>query len=84
MPSKGTPGVRVRIPVDLQERVLRQIASRNAVSDLEPWTFSDFVRVSLERELAKMARSRRPRSSRRKLPSGAVHGAVTDARFGEG
>jgi hypothetical protein len=54
----------VRIALDIQQRVQRQIDSRNYWTQREPWTFSDFVRVALEDKLAKMARSRRRRGRR--------------------
>jgi hypothetical protein len=52
----------VRIPEDLLARIQQQIDSRNAFTAAEPWTLSDWIRVVSERELRKMARSRRRRA----------------------
>jgi hypothetical protein len=84
MPTKGTPAVRVRIPLELQARVQAQIDSRNLWTAQDPWCFSDFVRVALERELAKMARSRRPRRRRRPGRSAELVPHIADALCGEG
>lgn len=59
MPGKGSRIVPVRIPEELLRRVELQIAQRNMVTNEAPWTMSDFVRVSVERNLSKMERSRR-------------------------
>jgi hypothetical protein len=60
--SKGNSTVRARIPPDLENRILLQIAKRNLHSRLQPWTLSDWVRVACEEKLSKMERCRRPRS----------------------
>jgi hypothetical protein len=59
--SRGSPVVPIRIPVELLDRIERQIRQRNHHTHEEPWTLSDFIRVSVERNLSKMCRSRRGR-----------------------
>lgn len=59
--SKGSKIVPVRIPRGLLLRAELQIAARNMVTRDEPWDMSEFIRVSIERNLRKMERSRKPR-----------------------
>lgn len=72
MPSKGTQVYTVRLPPDLVAEAQAQIDSRNSWTVDLPWTLSDFIRVSMERNLAKMARSRKPRRRRRLLAAPAA------------
>lgn len=78
--SKGTPRFALRISPQLMERITSQIISRNWWSSGEAWSVSDFVRISCEEKLAKMARSRKRRPGRRRGPrpdeqSPAISGA---------
>jgi hypothetical protein len=59
--SKGTLIYPVRLDPFLVAQVEETIARRNLWSPEEPWTFSDFVRICLRREMRKMHRSRAPR-----------------------
>lgn len=56
--SKGNPIVKTRLPAGLLEDIEMAIAERNARSPLEPWTFSDFLRVACCEKLDKIRRGR--------------------------
>jgi hypothetical protein len=84
MPSKGTKTYAVRLSPDLVQRVQAQIDSRNTWSPEEPWDLSAFIRVCLERELRKMARSRRRRPRCSSLATSSVQLAGDVHQLGEG
>lgn len=60
--SKGSPYVPLRIPVELYERILAQMELTNLFVRDEEYNVSSWLRKAAEEKLAKMARSRRPRS----------------------
>jgi len=63
--SKGTPNQTFRLLPSLKEECERTIARRNANSFEQPWTFTEFIEISLREKIAKMERSRRSGSRAR-------------------
>ena len=61
MPSKGSQIVPVRFEAEQLSLMKRTIAQRNEVTQLEPWTMSDFIRTAVAEKLAHMERSRKGR-----------------------
>ncbi len=57
--SAGSKIVPVRIPPELLRRIEIQILQRNIHTAEEPWVMSDFIKISIERNLRKMERSRK-------------------------
>lgn len=64
--GKGSPIICARVPQELLDQMAIAILRRNTWTRGEPWTQASFIVTAIRNQIAKMARSRKPKTRRQR------------------